>query len=142
MLKTFLKTKLSSVRFNSTASKAPLAIRKQGELYEADILSGVPKEVSQRLVRIYKPAKSAMQSGVGNNNEWKLDFDVKQKWENELMGWSSSADTVQALRIKFHSKEDAILFAQKQGYEYVVDEPKEMKFKVKSYAKNFKVLIN
>ena len=50
-----------------------------------------------------------------------------------------SADTVQALKIKFDTKEEAILFAQKQGYKYTVDEPKETKFKVRSYSSNFKV---
>ena len=54
------------------------------------------------------------------------------------MGWSSSADSVQALRIAFESKEAAILFAERQGYRYRVDEPKVAKFNVKQYSANFK----
>jgi NADH dehydrogenase (ubiquinone) Fe-S protein 4 len=79
-----------------------------------------------------------MQSGTGSAEDWRIDFDTNPRWQNELMGWSSSADTVQALRLKFESREDAIRFAERQGYRYRVDEPKDAKFKVKSYSANFK----
>ncbi len=45
---------------------------------------------------------------------------------------------MQATNIKFKNKEDAIQFAERQGYNWQVYEPKETKFKVKSYASNFK----
>lgn len=53
------------------------------------------------------------------------------------MGWQSSADYMQGTHLNFKSKEDAIRFAQKQGYEYFVQEPQERKFKPKSYANNY-----
>ena len=53
------------------------------------------------------------------------------------MGWQSSADSMQGTHLNFKSKEDAIGFAQRQGYEYFVQEPNERKFVVKSYANNF-----
>lgn len=53
------------------------------------------------------------------------------------MGWQSSADCMQGTHINFDSKEGAILFAQKQGYEYFVQEPNERKFVPKAYANNF-----
>ena len=99
---------------------------------------GVPSEVLRRTVRIYQAAKTAMQSGINETKHWKMDFDVMERWENPLMGWSSSGDTVQALRIKFSSKQAAINFAERQGYDYWVEDPKPEKFKVKSYASNFK----
>ena len=102
------------------------------------MILGVPEGVTRRTVRIYSPAKTAMQSGTSLSEEWKIDFDIQEKWQNELMGWSSSADTVQALRIKFDTKEAAILFAERQGYDYRVEVPKETKFKVRSYSSNFK----
>ncbi|KAJ3091618.1 hypothetical protein HK102_014048 [Quaeritorhiza haematococci] len=112
------------------------------EIFEADLISGkyfrVPSEVSRRNVRIYRPADSVTQSGK-NKVYWKIDFDVLDKWENPLMGWTSSGDTVQALTIKFKTKEDAILFAERQGYDYWVEEPKASKFTIKSYADNYKV---
>lgn len=54
-------------------------------------ITGVPEEhIKTRLVRIFKPAKSAMQSGTNNTHKWKLDFDTRERWENPLMGWSST----------------------------------------------------
>lgn len=69
-----------------------------------------------------------------------MDWDVLSKghrWENPLMGWQSSADFMQATHINFNSKEDAIAFAEKQGYEYFVQEPNVRKFRVKAYAEQF-----
>lgn len=90
--------------------------------------------------RIYKPAKPATQSGAWHSAHWRMDWDILQKghrWENPLMGWQSSADAMQGTNLTFKSKEDAILFAQKQGYEYFVQEPNERKFAPKAYANNF-----
>jgi len=59
------------------------------------------------------------------------------RWENPLMGWQSSADFMQGVRMKFNNKDDAIRFAEKQGYEYFVQEPNERKFVPKAYATQF-----
>ena len=53
------------------------------------------------------------------------------------MGWQSSADYLQGTHLNFKSKEDAILFAHKQGYEYFVQEPNERRIVPKAYANNF-----
>jgi NADH dehydrogenase (ubiquinone) Fe-S protein 4 len=69
-----------------------------------------------------------------------MDWDVLEKghrWENPLMGWQSSADFMQGTRLNFKSKEDAILFANKQGYEYFVQEPNERRIIPKAYADQF-----
>ena len=90
--------------------------------------------------RIYRPAKTATQSGDWHGHHWRMDWDILQKghrWENPLMGWQSSADYVQGTHLNFVSREDAIHFAQKQGYEYFVQEPNERKFVPKAYANNF-----
>ena len=59
------------------------------------------------------------------------------RWENPLMGWQSSGDAVQGTHINFNTKEDAIAFAEKQGYEYFVQEPNTRHFTPKAYANNF-----
>lgn len=69
-----------------------------------------------------------------------MDWDILSKghrWENPLMGWQSSADFMQGTNIKFASKEEAIQFAEKQGYEYFVQEPNERRIAPKAYANNF-----
>ena len=53
------------------------------------------------------------------------------------MGWQSSADFMQGTHLNFKSKDDAIQFAQKQGYEYFVQQPNERRMIPKAYANNF-----
>ena len=92
------------------------------------------------LDRIHRPSKTATQSGEWHGHHWRMDWDVLSKghrWENPLMGWQSSADFMQGTHLNFNSKEDAIRFAQKQGYEYFVQEPNERRFIPKAYANNF-----
>lgn len=54
-------------------------------------ISGVPSEhIKTRRVRIYIPSKNAMQSGTNNIKNWEIEFDARERWENPLMGWSST----------------------------------------------------
>lgn len=63
----------------------------ESEINGVGITSGVPEEhIKTRTVRIYKPAKNAMQSGTNNINFWQISFDTRERWENPLMGWCSS----------------------------------------------------
>ncbi len=88
-------------------------------------------------VRIYRPAKTAMQSGLGNTHKWVLEFAPGALRPEPLMGWTSSADTRGQVRMKFDSKEDAIAHAEKHGLMYRVMEPHEPKLRPKAYADNF-----
>lgn len=55
------------------------------------VVSGVPEEhIVNRRVRIYKQAKNAMQSGTYDTQKWKLDYENRERWENPLMGWTST----------------------------------------------------
>ena len=103
-----------------------------------NVCLGMPEEERvTRYVRIYKPAKNAMQSGTAGIKRWKIEFDNQQRWENNLMGWASSADPVSNILLDFANKEDAVAFAEKHGWEYTLEDPKERLPKAKSYALNF-----
>ncbi|UNI20410.1 ndufs4 NADH dehydrogenase Fe-S protein subunit [Purpureocillium takamizusanense] len=125
----------------STFSPVPKAVQDGSEdILPAAVISGAPMELQARTVRIYKEAKPATQSGDFRGERWRMDWDILPKghrWENPLMGWQSSADFMQGTHINFKSKEDAIHFAEKQGYEYFVQEPNSRKFTPKAYANNF-----
>ena len=89
-------------------------------------------------VRIHRPAKTAMQSGYGNSRRWLLEFGPQAAGSiGPLMGWTSSRDTRQQVKLWFASKEEAVAYAKQQGYDYRVDEPKERRVKPKAYADNF-----
>uniref|UniRef100_A0A3B3URZ9 NADH dehydrogenase [ubiquinone] iron-sulfur protein 4, mitochondrial n=2 Tax=Poecilia latipinna TaxID=48699 RepID=A0A3B3URZ9_9TELE len=101
-------------------------------------LTGVPEEhIKTRKVHIFVPAKTAMQSGINSTKKWKMDFDTRERWENPLMGWASTADPLSNMVLSFSSKEDAIAFAEKNGWSYEVTEKRTSKPRVKSYGANF-----
>ena len=87
--------------------------------------------------KIYKPHKSAMQSGLGKTNKWILEFEVEDPIINPLMGWESSSDTYSELKLEFSTKELAINYAKKKKIDFEVIETKKRKTVKKSYADNF-----
>jgi len=87
--------------------------------------------------RIYLPARSATQSGQAKD-KWVLEYEPEQPRAIEpLMGWVSSGDMKQQIRLKFDSKEEAIAYAQREGIPYRVEEPKPAARKILSYSDNF-----
>ena len=89
-------------------------------------------------VRIYRPAKTAMQSGQSNTKRWVLEFEPTDRQSADpLMGWAGSHDTKRQVRLWFEDKDAALSFARKKGWTARVDEPKTRKPKPKSYADNF-----
>lgn len=88
--------------------------------------------------RIYKPAKTAMQSGTANTKEWVLDFDPEEPRSIEpLMGWTSSGDMRQQIRMLFDTKEEAIAYCERGGIAYQVIEPNPVARRTIAYADNF-----
>ena len=88
--------------------------------------------------RIFKPAKNAMQSGTARTKEWVLEHEPEVAREVEpLMGWTSSRDTKQQVRLRFDTKEEAIAYCERHGIPYQVFEPKEPARRVIAYADNF-----
>lgn len=89
-------------------------------------------------VRIFKPAKTAMQSGRAKTKDWVMEFEPADASKPDpLMGWVGSSDTRKQVRLHFHSEEEAIAYAEKEGYAYTVQRPKERRIRPKAYADNF-----
>ncbi|KAJ1382421.1 NADH dehydrogenase ubiquinone Fe-S protein 4, mitochondrial [Sesbania bispinosa] len=89
---------------------------------EIGVVSGIPREHLRRRVVIYSPARTASQQGSGKVGRWKINFLSTQKWENPLMGWTSTGDPyahVGDSALGFDSEEAAKAFAEKHGWEYV-----------------------
>ena len=88
--------------------------------------------------RIYKPSKTAMQSGFANTKAWVLDFEPEAPRQVEpLMGWTSSGDMRQQLHLRFDTKEEAIAYCERHGIAYQVAEPKPVARRTISYSDNF-----
>jgi hypothetical protein len=102
------------------------------------VSSASPRETNMS-ARIFKPAKTAMQSGEARTQKWLLEFDPEAKRDiDPLMGWTSSSDTQSQVRLEFATKDDAIAYAVRNGLAYTVVEPKPRQLVKKSYGENFK----
>jgi len=88
-------------------------------------------------VKIFKPAKTAMQSGKRASKKWLLEFDTLDTQINPLMGWESSVDTMSEVKLEFSSKDEAINYAKRNNLDYYVIEPEKTKIVKKSYSDNF-----
>ena len=88
--------------------------------------------------RIYKPARTAMQSGAAKTKDWVLDYEPEEPRVVEpLMGWTSSGDMKQQLRLFFESKEEAVAYWERHGIVYQLSEPREPARRTMAYADNF-----
>ena len=88
--------------------------------------------------KIYKPSKTAMQSGTKKYDKWIIEFVTEKPGTNPLMGWESSTDTYTELKLEFNSKDLAIEYAKKNKIDYELIESNTRKINIKSYADNFK----
>ncbi|MGI9387621.1 MAG: ETC complex I subunit [Methyloligellaceae bacterium] len=89
--------------------------------------------------RIFRPARTAMQSGQARTRAWILEFEPEARREVEpLMGWTSSRDMKSQIRMSFPTKEQAIAYAKKHGLAYQVSDPHVRKRRPKSYSDNFR----
>lgn len=79
-----------------------------------------------------------MQSGNAKTKEWVLDYEPEQPRAVEpLMGWTSSGDMKQQLRLRFATKEEAIAYCEREGIAYQVFEKAPHKRAHMSYSDNF-----
>ena len=90
-----------------------------------------------RKAKIYKPTKTAMQSGSRKTKNWLLEFDTLNTGINPLMGWETSKDTMSEVKLQFRTKEDAIKYAKNNEIDFYIIEPQKRKIIKKSYADNF-----
>lgn len=89
------------------------------------------------LARIYRPAKTAMQSGRAKATEWVLEFERGAVAPEALMGWQSTSDTDSQVRLTFATRDEAIAFARRNDIPHQVAEPREPKRVIRAYSDNF-----
>ena len=88
--------------------------------------------------RIYRPARTAMQSGTAKTERWLLEYEPEAPRQIEpLMGWTSSTDMKQQLSLHFDTKEEAVAYCEREGIAYQVIEPKARIERKVAYSDNF-----
>lgn len=82
----------------------------------------------ERMVVIKQLRARPNQNPLNPEKYWKISFDddgaVGERWKNTLMNWNSTADTYGCdPPLFFKNAEDAVFFAEKRGWKYLVNEP-------------------
>lgn len=91
------------------------------------------------IARIYRPAKTAMQSGQALTHDWRLEFEPEAPRAVEpLMGYTSSSDMRSQVRLHFSTREEAIAYAEREGIAYQIFETEPAKRRIAAYSDNFK----
>ena len=89
--------------------------------------------------RIYRPTKTAMQSGRAQTRKWILEYEpASPRRPDHLMGWATAADTLNEVQLRFNTCDEAVAFADRLGLDYTVIAPHESAERPKSYADNFR----
>ena len=90
------------------------------------------------LARIFRPAKTAMQSGKAKTQAWMLEFEPSQaRVSDPLMGWTQTGDMNGQVRLAFETAAEAVDYATRHGIPFELIQPKEPHRIVKAYADNF-----
>jgi hypothetical protein len=95
--------------------------------------------LTEMTAKIYRPAKTAMQSGKAKTHLWVLEFDQEEPRRiDPILGYTSSSDMKQQVRLTFDTQELAQAYAERNGIDYRVIPPKEAKRQTVSYSDNFR----
>ena len=90
------------------------------------------------VARIYRPARTAMQSGKALTRDWLLVYEPEiAKRVEPLMGYTSSSDMNAQIKLSFETREMAVDYAERNAIPYRVEEPEEAKRRKMSYSENF-----
>ena len=87
--------------------------------------------------KIYQPTKTAMQSGKARTKFWILEFNKSNSNKDFVMGWTSSSNTDEQIKLKFETQEQAITYAKENDIQFDLTTNKKNKLIIKAYADNF-----
>ncbi|MCB9989035.1 MAG: ETC complex I subunit [Rhodospirillales bacterium] len=92
-------------------------------------------------VIIYKPAKNAMQSGRAKTKSWQIRPESGGPRRPEpIMGWTSTEDTLNTVKLAFDTKDEAIAYAKKKGWSYTVGIEHARKVRPRNYGDKFRYI--
>jgi ETC complex I subunit conserved region len=113
-------------------------------LDQSDFRRRTKMDGSPRTVIIRQEKKSSRQAPLNPESSWRIFFyedgTNSERWVNPLMGWTSNADPFQFNPpITFENAAEAVYFAKKCGWNYVVKQPilRQMRNDDAQYQDNF-----
>ena len=91
------------------------------------------------VARILEQERKTTQSGKANSGKWILEFERQQPLRADpLTGWNGSGDTKPQVRLAFATKDAAIAYCEKHGFDYHIVPAAPLKLKIQAYADNFR----
>ncbi|KAN0036138.1 hypothetical protein ACTA71_005440 [Dictyostelium dimigraforme] len=99
-------------------------------------LNGV--EFKGQSVNIYRPSRNTMQTGTLRTKKWVVELPFNPKWNDRLMGWWASKDTLNQLNLRFNSETDAVAYCKEIGLNYNIVEEDVTLRKKKKYGYRFR----
>jgi hypothetical protein len=78
-----------------------------------------------------------MQSGKARTKFWVLEFTKSNSNKDFVMGWTSSSNTGEQIKLKFETQEQAIAYAKENNILFDLTTHKKSKLIIKAYADNF-----
>ena len=89
--------------------------------------------------RIIEADRKTTQSGKAKAGRWTLEFEREQAQRPDpLTGWSGSGDTNTQVRLSFDSKDEAVAYAARKGFEIHIVIASPVTLKLQTYADNFR----
>lgn len=91
------------------------------------------------VARIVEEQRKTTQSGKAGEGRWTLEFERQQPQRADpLTGWNGSGDTRTQVQLKFNSKEEALAYATRKGFEVHIVPAAPVSLKIQAYADNFR----
>ena len=91
------------------------------------------------VARISEIDRKPTQSGKANNGRWLLEFErVDALRPDPLTGWAGSGDTRPQVRLTFDTRDAAVAYATKNGFDYHIVPASPVPLKIQAYADNFR----
>ena len=92
-------------------------------------------------VRIYQPSKSTTQSGRARRDFWVLEYETENKsYPQPQKGWTASGDTLKQVVLEFPNVDDAVAYAEKNGWDYTVLPTHSRQVVPRNYGDNFRYI--
>lgn len=89
--------------------------------------------------RIIEEQRRTTQSGRARDGRWTLEFEREQAQRADpLTGWSGSGDTRTQVRLSFDTKEEALAYATRKGFDVHLVPAPPVTLKLQAYADNFR----
>ena len=91
------------------------------------------------VARIIEVQRKTTQSGKAQEGRWTLEFERQEAQRPDpLTGWNGSGDTKTQVRLHFNSKDEALAYATRKGFEVHVVPAPPVSLKIQAYADNFR----